>query len=93
MFPTSADQNGELQGQVDFDCGCCGDPLSWLALTAVGIVSDLGTRELFEVEELKRLETLYCGRIRARSVSAACLSLRMRVASCVISSSAHGARA
>ena len=48
-------QNGELQGLVDFDCVCYGDPLLWLALTATGVVSDVGTRELFYVEELKRL--------------------------------------
>lgn len=48
-------QNGELQGLVDFDCVCYGDPLYWLALTATGIVSDVGTRELFYVQELKRL--------------------------------------
>ncbi|MCW3096964.1 MAG: aminoglycoside phosphotransferase [Chthonomonadaceae bacterium] len=48
-------QDGELQGLVDFDCVCYGDPRFWLALTATGIVSDVGTRELFYVEELKRL--------------------------------------
>jgi aminoglycoside phosphotransferase (APT) family kinase protein len=48
-------QDGELQGLVDFDCVCYGDPLFWLALTATGIVSDVGTRELFYFEELKRL--------------------------------------
>jgi aminoglycoside phosphotransferase (APT) family kinase protein len=48
-------QHGELQGLVDFDCVCYGDPLFWLALTATVIVSDVGTRELFYFEELKRL--------------------------------------
>lgn len=48
-------QNGELQGLVDFDCVCYGDPLYWLALTATGVVSDVGTAELFYVEQLKRL--------------------------------------
>jgi len=48
-------RNGELQGLVDFDCVCYGDPLLWLALTATGVVSDVGMRELFYVEELKRL--------------------------------------
>jgi aminoglycoside phosphotransferase (APT) family kinase protein len=48
-------RDGELQGLVDFDCVCYGDPLFWLALTATGIVSDVGTRELFYFEELKRL--------------------------------------
>ena len=51
-------QHGELQGLVDFDCVCYGDPLYWLALTATGVVSDVGLRELFYVEELKRLLTL-----------------------------------
>ena len=48
-------QSGELQGLVDFDCVCYGDPMYWMALTAVGVVSDVGTKELFYVEELKRL--------------------------------------
>ncbi len=48
-------QDGELQGLVDFDCVCYGDPLFWLALTATGIVSDVGIREMFYFEELKRL--------------------------------------
>ncbi len=48
-------QNGELQGLVDFDCVCYGDPLYWLALTAVGVVSDVGAAGQFYVEELKRL--------------------------------------
>ena len=47
-------QQGELQGLVDFDCVCYGDPLYWMALTAAGVVSDVGIRELFYVEELKR---------------------------------------
>jgi aminoglycoside phosphotransferase (APT) family kinase protein len=48
-------QNGELQGLVDFDCVCYGDPLYWLALTVTGVVSDVGTHGLFYVQELKRL--------------------------------------
>src|SRR5579864_1436559 len=44
--------SGELQGLVDFDCVCYGDPLFMVALTAAGIVSDIGTRELFYVEAL-----------------------------------------
>jgi aminoglycoside phosphotransferase (APT) family kinase protein len=48
-------QAGELQGLVDFDCVCYGDPLYWMALTAAGVVSDVGTAELFYVEELARL--------------------------------------
>ena len=48
-------QNGELQGLIDFDCVCYGDPLWWLALTAVGVTSDVGPPGQFYVEELKRL--------------------------------------
>ena len=51
-------QNGELQGLIDFDCVCYGDPLYWLALTAVGVMSDVGVPGLFYVHELKRLWTL-----------------------------------
>lgn len=51
-------QNGELRGLIDFDCVCYGDPLYWLALTTVGVVSDIGERGLFYVSELKRLWTL-----------------------------------
>ena len=46
--------NGELQGLIDFDCVCYGDPLYWIALTATGIVSDIGLERLFYVEELRR---------------------------------------
>ena len=46
--------NGELQGLIDFDCVCYGDPLYWIALTSTGIVSDIGLERLFYVEELKR---------------------------------------
>lgn len=51
-------QNGELQGLIDFDGVCYGDPLYWLALTEVGVVSDVGLPGQFYVEELKRLWTL-----------------------------------
>ncbi len=51
-------QNGELQGLIDFDCVCYGDPLWWLVLTAVGVVSDVGTAGQFYVDELKRLWVL-----------------------------------
>ncbi len=51
-------QDGELQGLIDFDCVCYGDPLYWLALTAVGVACDAGPAGLFYVEELKRLWTL-----------------------------------
>jgi hypothetical protein len=43
-----------LRGLVDFDVVCYGDPLFWLSLTAVGIVCDVGMRELFYVDELCR---------------------------------------
>ena len=48
-------QNRKLQGLIDFDCVCYGDPLYWLALTAVGIVSDAGLAGQFYGDELKRL--------------------------------------
>lgn len=54
-------QNGELQGLIDFDCVCYGDPLYWLALTAVGVVSDVGVAGQFYVDELKRLWGLPSG--------------------------------
>ena len=48
-------ENGELRGLVDFDCVCYGDPLYWLALTAVGVVSDVSTpKAFFYVDELCR---------------------------------------
>ena len=47
-------QDGELQGLVDFDVVCYGDPLYTVGLTATAVVSDVGTRELFYVEELCR---------------------------------------
>jgi hypothetical protein len=47
-------ERGELRGLVDFDVVCYGDPLFWLSLTAVGIVCDVGMRELFYVDELCR---------------------------------------
>lgn len=51
-------QDGELQGLVDFDCVCYGDPLYWLGLTTVGVVSDLGLLALFYVRELQRFLSL-----------------------------------
>jgi aminoglycoside phosphotransferase (APT) family kinase protein len=49
-------RNGELQGLVDFDVVCYGDPLFMVSLTQTGIVSDvgLGTKALFYIEELCR---------------------------------------
>ncbi len=47
-------QDGELQGLVDFDCVCYGDPLYMISLTQTGVVSDVGVQGLFYVEELCR---------------------------------------
>jgi aminoglycoside phosphotransferase (APT) family kinase protein len=47
-------QQGELQGLVDFDVVCYGDPLYMPALTATAIVADIGPERLFYVEELCR---------------------------------------
>jgi aminoglycoside phosphotransferase (APT) family kinase protein len=48
-------EQGELCGLIDFDVVCYGDPLFQIALTATGIVSDVGHEALFYVEELCRL--------------------------------------
>jgi len=48
-------KDGELKGIVDLDFVCYGDPLYWLALTQVGVVSDVGNDGLFYVKELRRL--------------------------------------
>jgi hypothetical protein len=45
-------------GSVDFDVVCYGDSLYMVGLTATAIVSDVGTRELFYVEELCRCWSL-----------------------------------
>ena len=68
-------QDGALQGLVDFDCVCYGDPLFWLALTAIGVVSDVGMRELFYVEELKRLWELTPDREEALALYSAGMAL------------------
>ena len=47
--------NGDLQGLVDFDCVCYGDPLWMIGLTQTAIVSDIGPQELFYVDELCRI--------------------------------------
>jgi aminoglycoside phosphotransferase (APT) family kinase protein len=47
-------QAGELRGLVDFDSVCYGDPLYPVGLTAAGVVSDVGPRGSFYVEELCR---------------------------------------
>ena len=51
-------QGGELQGLVDFDFVCYGDPLFWLALTLTVLTVDLGSREQFYGSELCRLMAL-----------------------------------
>jgi aminoglycoside phosphotransferase (APT) family kinase protein len=48
---------GVLQGVVDFDVVCYGDPMYWLALTQVAILSDVGQPGQFYVDELIRLWT------------------------------------
>ena len=47
-------QNGELQGLIDFDVVCYGDPLWTLGLTACAIVFDLGPEHLDYVDALCR---------------------------------------
>jgi aminoglycoside phosphotransferase (APT) family kinase protein len=44
--------NGELQGLIDFDCVCYGDPLWTIGLTKTAIVSDIGTKPLSYIDEL-----------------------------------------
>ena len=51
-------QNGALQGLIDFDVVCCGDPLFWLGLTLTVLIVDLGPREQFYGSELCRLMAL-----------------------------------
>ena len=68
-------RNGELQGLIDFDCVCYGDPLYWIALTATGIVSDIGLERLFYVEELKRFWGLAELEERALSLYSALFAL------------------
>ena len=48
-------QHGQLQGLVDFDYVCYGDPLYTISLTQTGIVSDVGEQGLFYIEELCRI--------------------------------------
>ena len=47
-------QDGELQGVIDFDCVCFGDPIWMIGLAAGCIVNDVGTEGLFYIEELCR---------------------------------------
>jgi len=46
---------GRLSGVVDFDVVCYGDPMYWLALTRVAVLSDVGSAGWFYVEELQRI--------------------------------------
>ncbi len=68
-------QGGELQGLVDFDAVCYGDPLFWLGLTATVLVCDLGPRERFYGDELCRLMALTAGQQRLVALYAAWISL------------------
>ena len=47
--------NGLLQGVIDFDVICYGDPMFWLSLTHVGVISDVGEPGYFYLRELARL--------------------------------------
>jgi len=47
-------KRGELQGLIDFDCVCFGDPLWMIGLAAGCIVNDVGRQELFYIQELCR---------------------------------------
>jgi aminoglycoside phosphotransferase (APT) family kinase protein len=47
-------QKGQLQGLVDFDVMCYGDPLFWLSLTQTAVVADVGEVGQFYVDELIR---------------------------------------
>jgi hypothetical protein len=48
-------QNGELQGIVDLDEVCFGDPLYWLSLAEVTSILDVKEAGVFYGEELRRL--------------------------------------
>jgi len=48
-------QDGELQGIVDLDFVCYGDPLYWLSLAEVTVVLDVGIQSSFYGDELRRL--------------------------------------
>jgi Phosphotransferase enzyme family len=47
--------DGILRGVVDFDVVCYGDPMYWLALTQVAVLSDVVSAGQFYVDELTRL--------------------------------------
>ena len=48
-------QDGVLQGIVDLDFVCYGDPLYWLSLAEVTSILDVGIGASFYGEELRRL--------------------------------------
>jgi len=68
-------QGGELQGLVDFDVVCYGDPLYMVGLTATAVVSDIGRRELFYVDELCRYWGLNAEQRRVVALYAAMFAL------------------
>jgi len=47
-------ENGELQGIVDLDGVCYGDPLYWLSLAEVTSILDVGLDTVFYGNELRR---------------------------------------
>ena len=67
--------DGELQGLVDFDFVCYGDPLFWLGLTATVVACDLGPHERFYADELCRLMELAGEQRRLVCLYAAWISL------------------
>lgn len=68
-------QRGELQGLVDFDCVCYGDPLFMVALTATGIVCDIGFSALAYIQELSRAWQLTPLQIRVTALYAALFAI------------------
>lgn len=68
-------QNGKLQGLVDFDFVCCGDPLFWLGLILTVLVCDLGPHERFYGDELCRLMALTAEQRQRVGLYAAWISL------------------
>lgn len=68
-------QGGALQGLIDFDFVCYGDPLFWLGLTATVVASDLGPRERFYGDELCRLMALTAEQRRRVALYAAWIAL------------------
>jgi aminoglycoside phosphotransferase (APT) family kinase protein len=68
-------QDGVLQGLIDFDVVCYGDPLYQVALTATAVISDVGPDALFYVDELCRLWTLTAEQQRAVWLYAASFGL------------------